>query len=77
MAVNTTIHMIRHAHTSYNAEKRYAGTIDVPLSETGLHDASKAAAKLAGVTFTVVVSSTLKRSNETARIIVDNTVPRV
>ena len=69
--------MIRHAHTSYNAEKRYAGTIDVPLSETGSRDAHEAAAKLAGVTFTVVVSSTLKRSNETARIIVDNTVPHV
>ena len=77
MAVNTTIHTIRHAHTSYNAEKRYAGTIDVPLSETGIHDASKAAAKLAGVTFDVVVSSTLKRSIETACIIVDDTVTHV
>jgi len=67
--VETTIHTIRHAHTRYNAERRYAGTIDVPLSEAGVRDARSASAKLAGMTFGVVISSTLKRSIETAHIL--------
>lgn len=70
MQVETTIHTLRHAHTSYNVEKRYAGTIDVPLNEAGVRDAHEASEKLAGVTFDVVVTSTLKRSIETGRILV-------
>jgi broad specificity phosphatase PhoE len=69
MSVETTIHTIRHAHTRYNAERRYAGTIDVPLSEAGVRDARNASAKLAGMTFDIVISSTLKRSIETAHIL--------
>jgi hypothetical protein len=32
MPVKTAIHTIRHGHTAYNAEKRYAGTVDVSLA---------------------------------------------
>jgi probable phosphoglycerate mutase len=74
MGVETTIHTIRHAHTTYNAEKRYAGTIDVPLSDTGIREARMAASALAGITFDVVVTSTLKRSIETAHLLVGNAV---
>ena len=74
MPVETTIHTIRHAHTSYNAEKRYAGTSDVPLIETGVRDAREAARKLDGVTFDAVITSTLKRSIETAQILVGDGV---
>ena len=77
MAVETTIHTIRHAHTAYNAEKRYAGTIDVSLSEAGVLDTQKAGEKLDGATFDVVVSSTMKRSIETAQLLVGNSVPIV
>ena len=73
MPVETTISTIRHAHTQYNAEKRYAGTIDVPLSEAGVRDARLASIKLAGLMFDVVISSMQKRSIETAHILVDNT----
>jgi broad specificity phosphatase PhoE len=69
MPIETTLYTIRHAHTRYNAEKRYAGTVDVPLSEAGIRDARAAAAKLADMTFEVVISSTLKRSIETAHIL--------
>lgn len=70
MSVETAIHTIRHGHTSYNSAKRYAGTIDVPLNEKGIHDALVASSKLAEVKFDVVVTSTLKRAIETARLIV-------
>lgn len=74
MPVETTIYTIRHGHTTYNAEKRYAGTIDVPLNETGIRDAREASAKLAGVTFDIVITSTLKRSIETAHLLVGDAV---
>jgi broad specificity phosphatase PhoE len=77
MAVETTISTLRHAHTQYNAEKRYAGTLDIPLSEVGVQDARKAAVKLAGAIFDVVVTSKQKRAYETAQILVGKKVPIV
>ncbi len=74
MAVETTISTLRHAHTKYNAEKRYAGTLDIPLSEAGIQDARKAAVKLAGANFDVVVTSMQKRAFETAQILVGDSV---
>ena len=29
------IYLLRHGQTSYNVEKRYQGTLDIPLSEEG------------------------------------------
>jgi broad specificity phosphatase PhoE len=72
MTVETTIHTLRHAYTQYNAEKRYAGTIDVPLNEAGRRDASAAAVKLADKSFDVVITSKMKRAIETAQILVGN-----
>jgi len=77
MPVETTIHTIRHAHTQYNAERRYAGTIDVPLSEAGIRDARDASGKLARLSFDIVITSTLKRSIETAHILVGGTAQLV
>ncbi|OGD32772.1 MAG: hypothetical protein A2V45_15515 [Candidatus Aminicenantes bacterium RBG_19FT_COMBO_58_17] len=74
MSSETIISTLRHAHTLFNAEKRYAGTIDIPLSEAGIRDARKAAAKLAEMKFEVVVTSTQKRAFETAQILVGDSV---
>lgn len=72
MAIITTINTIRHGHTSYNAEKRYAGSIDIPLNEKGVQDSCLAAEKLMSLHFDVVVTSILKRSIETAQILIGN-----
>lgn len=77
MSTETAINTLRHAHTRYNAERRYAGTIDIPLSEAGIRDAHEASAKLADVKFDVVVTSMLKRTFQTAQILVGDTVPIV
>lgn len=77
MAAETVIHTIRHGHTAYNLEKRYAGTIDVPLSDKGIADVRQAAAHLAGRRFDVVVTSALSRAVETARLLVGDAVPLV
>lgn len=77
MAVETVIHTIRHGHTAYNLEKRYSGTIDVPLSDAGIADCRQAAAHLAGQRFDVVVTSTMSRAIQTGRLLVGEAVPFV
>lgn len=71
----TEIATLRHAHTQFNAERRYAGTIDIPLSEAGIRDAQLAAKKLKEANFDVIITSKLRRSIETARIISGNRIP--
>lgn len=77
MPAETLIYTIRHGHTEYNADKRYAGTIDIPLSEKGIQDCRKAAGRLSDYAFDVVVTSTLRRSIQTADIMVESGVPKV
>ncbi|HEV2395223.1 MAG TPA: histidine phosphatase family protein [Verrucomicrobiae bacterium] len=77
MARQTRISTIRHAYTHYNAQRRYAGTLDVPLSKAGLREARSAAAKLARARFDAVITSPLKRALETARILSRGNTPIV
>ena len=77
MTVETTIYTVRHAHTEYNAQKRYAGAIDVPLSEEGIRGARQASAKLGEARFDVVITSTLRRAIQTAQLLVGEGVPTV
>ncbi len=77
MLIETKIATMRHARTDYNAEKRYAGTIDIPLNEKGIQEAREAAGKLSQYQFDVVVTSTLKRSLQTAQLIFNNTIPTI
>lgn len=72
MLVKTVIHTIRHGHTLYNAEKRYAGSIDIPLSEKGVKDCQEASQKIINYPFDVVVTSKMKRALETAHLLVPN-----
>ncbi|MCJ7657886.1 MAG: histidine phosphatase family protein [Anaerolineales bacterium] len=72
MPIVTKINTIRHAKTTYSMENRYAGSNDVPLSEIGIQDASEASEKLSGITFDIVLTSTLKRSIETAHLLIGN-----
>lgn len=71
MNTNTAIHTIRHGHTAYNADKRYAGSIDIALSEKGISDCRMASSRLTGYNFDVVVTSKMKRAIETARLLIN------
>ena len=62
----TRITTIRHGQTAYNQQKRYAGSIDVPLNEQGTEDAKIARTRLMEYDFDLVISSGLKRSFQTA-----------
>jgi len=77
VTVETLIHTIRHGHTAYNAVKRYAGSIDVPLSDKGIEDCRQAALRLAGRRFDVVVTSAMTRAFDTARLLVGESAPIV
>ena len=74
---STLISTLRHASTDYNLQKRYAGTLDVPLNRRGIAEAQLAAAKLRNPPFDVAVASPLKRALETVRILTDKRIPIV
>lgn len=70
MNKTTRITTIRHGQTAYNVERRYAGSIDVPLNEKGIEDAKNAARRLTDYEFDIVVTSGLKRAFQTAELLV-------
>lgn len=59
------IYVIRHGQTSWNAEGRWQGHADVPLSPEGVAQAQTLAKHLSGVDFAMVYSSDLERARET------------
>ncbi|MEU2897642.1 histidine phosphatase family protein [Streptomyces sp. NPDC088106] len=56
----------RHGQTSWNVERRFQGSTDVALTETGLAQARRAARLLAGLRPDAIVASDLKRAAATA-----------
>lgn len=67
--LNTTIQTMRHGHTNFNTERRYAGKMDIPLSERGIAECQAAVSKLSEMPVDVVITSTMQRSIETARLL--------
>ncbi|HEV2208279.1 MAG TPA: histidine phosphatase family protein [Verrucomicrobiae bacterium] len=73
----TTIYTLRHARTQYNAERRYAGSLDIPLSPEGVDEARRAAQRVRNLKLDLVVASRLRRSLDTAAILVGQRIPIV
>lgn len=65
----TRLLVLRHGQSTWNAERRWQGWADAPLSPLGERQAHDAASHLAGAGLTVVCSSDLQRANRTAQII--------
>jgi probable phosphoglycerate mutase len=61
--------LVRHGETEWNAQRRYQGQTDVPLSELGRRQAECVADRLVGQTIDAVYASDLQRAWETAQII--------
>ncbi|MEO3800172.1 histidine phosphatase family protein [Nonomuraea sp. B1E8] len=57
---------LRHGQTLWNVERRFQGHSDIPLDETGMAQAARAASLLASLRPTLIVSSDLQRANDTA-----------
>lgn len=69
--MSTRLLLLRHGETQANIEQRYQGQGESHLSELGLEDAKAVSKILSHEQFNAVYSSTLSRSNETARIIAE------
>jgi glucosyl-3-phosphoglycerate phosphatase len=63
----------RHGQTMWNAEHRYQGHTDIPLDETGLAQATRAARLLAALGPHAIISSDLSRAVETAQALAELT----
>lgn len=63
--------LLRHGQSTWNAEGRWQGWADPPLSPTGEAQAVAAADRLAGLGLTGVVSSDLLRARQTAAIVAE------
>jgi len=65
--------LARHGETPWNAEGRYQGQIDIPLSENGERQARLLGARLADVEITKAVASPLSRAKWTAELALGET----
>jgi broad specificity phosphatase PhoE len=61
--------LVRHGESEWNAQRRYQGQSDVPLSALGRRQAELIAERLAGVKIDAVYASDLSRAWETASAI--------
>ncbi|MGE0684377.1 MAG: histidine phosphatase family protein [Candidatus Binatia bacterium] len=68
---NLTVYLVRHGETLWNREGRCQGVTDVPLTDKGSLQAHAIATALAKKPLSLVLSSSLQRSKETAAIIAE------
>lgn len=69
----TNIYLARHGETEYNRKNHIQGRgIDAPLNDTGTRQARAIAHYLNDISFHRIVSSNLKRSQQTARVIANS-----
>jgi len=69
--VTTRVFLIRHGATELSAEDRFAGAVDVLLSDGGRDQARRLGARLAREPITVAFASPMSRTMETARLVVE------
>jgi len=67
----TTLLLVRHGETDWNAEGRLQGHTDRPLNDYGRRQARTLADRLAGEDIAAVYASDLARARETAEIVAE------
>lgn len=70
--------LVRHGQSIWNAQDRFTGWVDVPLSEQGVAEAKRAGQLLKGLEFDVAYTSSLMRAQSTLSIMLaemNSTVP--
>lgn len=68
-----TLFLLRHGQSVLNAQDRFTGLLDPALSSIGEDEAARAGTMLASASFSpdIVYTSTLTRTRDTARIVLD------
>lgn len=69
----TSLYLVRHGETDWNAQRRIQGSTDIPLNEVGRQQAAETGRLLARRQWDAVFASPLSRALETARIIAQET----
>lgn len=64
--------LVRHGQSEWNAQGRWQGQADPPLTDLGRQQARRAAERLGEVTLDAVVASDLQRAAHTAAIIAEH-----
>ena len=62
-------YFVRHGETQFNVERRFQGSVDVPLNDNGVQQAKRAARVLSGHSFSRIVASPASRVLTTAGFI--------
>ena len=69
---STTLFLVRHGETDWNAAGRWQGQTDVPLNPRGREQAREVAGRLRVAGLAAIASSDLLRARATAEIIADH-----
>ena len=69
--MTTRLFLVRHGATELSAEDRFAGAVDVLLSDAGRNQARRLGYRLAHEKVAAVYASPMKRTVETARLIAE------
>ncbi|MGK5013194.1 histidine phosphatase family protein [Janthinobacterium sp. MDB2-8] len=67
--MSTTILLIRHGETAWNAGRRLQGHIDIALNEAGLAQAAALGQALADAPLAAIIASDLQRAQQTAHAV--------
>ena len=67
--MSTTILLIRHGETAWNAGRRLQGHIDIALNEAGLAQATALGQALADAPLAAIIASDLQRAQQTAHAV--------
>lgn len=70
------IWLVRHAQSTWNAQRRLQGKANPPLTDEGRRQAACVAERLSGIGATALYTSPLRRAAETAQIIGQTTTLR-
>lgn len=68
MSGHVRVLLLRHGETGWSREGRHTGRSDIPLDDAGRARAREAGAALAGIEFSRVLVSPLRRARETAEL---------
>jgi len=69
--MTTRVYLVRHGATELSAEDRFAGAVDVRLSDEGRDQARRLGVRLSAEPITVAYASPMDRTMETARLITE------